>query len=109
LQAPRGTRLSEPAPRARRRLGDAGEEGEWMRPSRSVAVDMRVGSATDGLAPVSTAQRSLAARAHQWLALAAIAFAALAADQVTKHLVSSQLSLDGVTHVVGPLSIHHVQ
>ena len=31
------------------------------------------------------------------------------ADQVTKYLVTSTLSLDESVHVVGPLSIHHVQ
>lgn len=73
------------------------------------AIDVRVGSATDGLAPVSGAERSLAARAHQWLGLSTIALAALAGDQLTKHIVSSRLALDGEVHVVGPLSIHHVQ
>jgi signal peptidase II len=68
-----------------------------------------VGSATDGLMPVSAAGRSLAARGYQWLALGAIAGAALAGDQATKHIVSSRLSLDGEVHVFGPLSIHHVQ
>jgi signal peptidase II len=72
-------------------------------------IDVRVGSATDGLAPVSGAERSLAARSHQWLGLGTIALAALAGDQLTKHIVSSRLSLDGEVHVVGPLSIHHVQ
>jgi signal peptidase II len=73
------------------------------------AIDVRVGSATDGLTPVSGAERSLAARAHQWLGLSTIALAALAGDQLTKHIVSSRLSLDGEVDVVGPLSIHHVQ
>ena len=72
-------------------------------------IEVRVGSATDGLAPVSAAERSLAARPYQWLALAAIALTALAGDQLTKHLVSSQLSLDESVHVIGPFSIHHVQ
>ena len=35
--------------------------------------------------------------------------AALAADQLTKQIVSSQLALDEALHVVGPFSIHHVQ
>jgi signal peptidase II len=73
------------------------------------AVDVRVGSATDGLAPVSMASRSLAAGPAQWLALVAVACAAIAADQATKHVVSSQLALGEETHVVGPLSIHHLQ
>jgi signal peptidase II len=71
--------------------------------------DVRVGSSTDGLSPVSFAERSLAAGVSQWLALAAIALAAVAADQLTKHVVASQLSLDEGVHVVGPFWIHHVQ
>jgi signal peptidase II len=71
--------------------------------------DVRVGSSTDGLAPVSFAERSLAAGLGQWLALAAIAFAAIAADQLTKYIVTSQLQLDEGLHVVGPFWIHHVQ
>jgi signal peptidase II len=72
-------------------------------------VDVRVGSSTDALSPVSTAKRSFAAGAAQWLALAAIALAAVAADQLTKHIVTSNLRLDEGTHVLGPLWIHHVQ
>jgi signal peptidase II len=72
-------------------------------------VDVRVGSATDGLTPISMAERSLAASPVQWAALLAVAVAALAADQLTKHIVSSRLALDESEHVVGPLSIHHVQ
>jgi signal peptidase II len=55
------------------------------------------------------AGRSLAAGFRQWLALAAVAGAAVAADQVTKAIVSSSLSLGESIDVVGPLSIHHVQ
>jgi signal peptidase II len=72
-------------------------------------ADVRVGSSTDALTPVAGAHRSLAARAQQWAGLSAIALAALVADQLTKHIVSSSLSLDAERHVVGPLSIHHVQ
>jgi signal peptidase II len=72
-------------------------------------ADIRVGSSTDGLSPVSFAQRSLAAGAAQWTALAAIAFAAIAADQLTKYVVTSQLALDDGVHIVGPFWIHHVQ
>ena len=71
--------------------------------------DVRVGSSTDGLAPVSFAERSLAAGLSHWLALAAIGFAAIAADQLTKYIVTSQLQLDDGLHVVGPFWIHHVQ
>jgi signal peptidase II len=71
--------------------------------------DVRVGSTTDGLAPVSFAERSLAAGAMQWIALATIALAALAADQLTKYIVTSKLGLDESVHVLGSFSIHHVR
>ena len=88
LQAAGGARLSEPAPRN---------------------VDVRVGSSTDALTPLAGARRSLHARTQQWIGLLAIALAALAGDQLTKHIVVSHLSLDAERHVAGPLSIHHVQ
>ena len=71
--------------------------------------DVRVGSATDGLTPISMAERPLGASVAQWLALGAIALAAVAADQLTKHIVASRLRLDDEVHVLGPLWIHHVQ
>ena len=71
--------------------------------------DVRVGSSTNGLAPVSFAERSLAAGTAQWAALGAIALAALAADQLTKWIVASNLGLDDGVHVVGPFWIHHVR
>jgi signal peptidase II len=71
--------------------------------------DVRVGSATDGLTPFSAAERSLAAQPTHWASLALVALAALGADQLTKTLVSTKLSLDGAAHVLGPLSIHYVQ
>ena len=40
---------------------------------------------------------------------ATIAASAIAADQLTKHIVTSTLLLDEGTHVLGPLWIHHVQ
>jgi signal peptidase II len=70
---------------------------------------VRVGSSTDALTPISVATRSLAARRPQWLALGLVVAAAVLADQVTKHIVSSQLALDDSIHVLGPFSIHHVQ
>jgi signal peptidase II len=72
-------------------------------------LDVRVGSSTDGLAPVSVAERSLGADARQWGGLALVASAAIGADQVTKYVVTSTVSLDDSVHVAGPLSIHHVQ
>ena len=80
--------MSEPAPRA---------------------LDVRVGSSTDALTPVSVAERSMAASASQWAGLGAVVIAAIAADQLTKLIVSSQLALDESLHVAGPFSIHHVQ
>ena len=40
---------------------------------------------------------------------ALVAVAAVAADQVTKHVVTVDVALDESVHVLGPLSIHHVQ
>lgn len=71
--------------------------------------EFRPGSRTDGLAPVSVARRSLAAQPIHWIGLAAIALAAIVADQLTKHVVARQLPLDDETKVLGPFSIHHVQ
>jgi signal peptidase II len=64
---------------------------------------------TNGLEPISVVERKLGAGPSQWLALAAIALAAVAADQLTKHLVTSQLALDDGVHVLGPVWIRHVQ
>ena len=73
------------------------------------APDVRVGSATNGLAPVSVAERSLAAGTWQWAGLAAVATAAVMGDQATKHVVTSQLRLDESVQVLGPFTIHRVQ
>jgi signal peptidase II len=62
----------------------------------------------DGLAAVSVVERRLSADGMQWLSLALVAFAALLADQVTKHVVASQLAVGEEVDVVGPFSIHHV-
>jgi signal peptidase II len=72
-------------------------------------LDVRVGSTTHGLQPISAAERSLAAGPSQWLGLAAVAIAATAADQVTKQIVASQLDYGDEVHVLGPFSLHHVQ
>jgi signal peptidase II len=88
-----------------RRQAEAG--ARLTEPARK--QEFRPGSRTDGLAPISVAARSLAAQPAHWFGLAAIALAAIAADQLTKHLVTSQLPLDDEVQVVGPLSIHHVQ
>jgi signal peptidase II len=78
-------------------------------PAPPRASDVRVGSSTNGLAPVSVAERSLAAGRWQWLGLIAVAAAAVVGDQATKHLVTSQVRLDESVHVLGPLDIHRVQ
>jgi signal peptidase II len=75
----------------------------------AAAPDIRVGSSTNGLAPISVAERSLAAGPWQWAGLAAVAAAAVVGDQLTKHVVTNRLALDQSTHVVGPLSIHRVE
>jgi signal peptidase II len=78
-------------------------------PDPERAPDIRVGSATNALEPVSVAERPLGAGAWEWAGLIAVATAAVVADQVTKHLVATQLRLDESVKVVGPLSIHRVQ
>jgi signal peptidase II len=84
------------------------ERGTRLGQSRRSETEIRVGSATNGVVPQWGAGRSLAAGVWQWLGLAAVAGAAVAADQVTKWIVSSSLSLGESVDVVGPLTIHHV-
>lgn len=72
-------------------------------------IEVRVGSSTNALAAISTAERSLAAGAREWVELAAIAGAAVAADQLTKQIVSSALTLGDEVPIAGPFSIHHVR
>jgi signal peptidase II len=71
--------------------------------------DIRVGSSTNALAPVSVAERSLGAGAWQWTGLAAVVVAAVIGDQLTKHVVTSRLGLDESSHALGPLTIHRVE
>ena len=78
-------------------------------PSTRPPLDVRVGSTTHGLQPISAAERSLAAGPAQWLGLGAVALAAVAADQATKKIVASQIAYGDAVHVVGPFSLHHVQ
>jgi signal peptidase II len=73
------------------------------------APDIRVGSSTNALAPVSVVRRDLGAGLWQWLGLAAVAVAALAGDQLTKQIVRTHLRIDESEKVIGPLSIHRVQ
>jgi signal peptidase II len=73
------------------------------------STDVRVGSATNGLTPVSVVERSLGAGRAQWLGLLAVAASAVVSDQVTKHIVRSDLRVDESVRVLGPLTIHRVQ
>ena len=72
-------------------------------------VDVRVGSTANALRPISSAQRSLAAGTPQWVALLAVAFAAVVADQLTKQIVGRTLALGESVDIFGPFSVHHVQ
>jgi signal peptidase II len=72
-------------------------------------LDVRVGSSTDALTPVSHATRSFAATRGQWLSLTAVALTAIVADQLTKWIVASNLEYGGGVHILGPFWIRHVQ
>jgi signal peptidase II len=85
------------------------EPARISRPAAAPGAEVRVGSSTNGLAPVSVAERSLAADASHWIALLAVALASLFADQLTKSIVSGRLALGEEVAVLGPFSIHHVQ
>ena len=88
LQAKAGARLSsEPAPK----------------------YEFAPGARNDGIAPISVAARSLAAHPAHWFGLAAVAASAVFADQLTKHVVASEVALDDEVKVLGPFTIHHVQ
>jgi len=71
-------------------------------------LDVRVGSSTNALRPILAAERPLGADARQWTGLAAIAVAALVADQLTKQVVARALALGEEVQIAGPFSIHHV-
>jgi signal peptidase II len=86
-------------------MSDPAPAGESVRRS----PDVRVGSLPNALAPISSAERSLAAEPWHWVSLLAVASAAVAADQLTKRLVASALDIDDGVSVIGPLSIHHVR
>ena len=71
--------------------------------------DVRIGSTTNALRPISAAERPLGAGMRQWVGLGAIAVAAVGADQLTKQVVARTLALGEEVEIVGPFSIHHVQ
>jgi signal peptidase II len=75
---------------------------------RAPVPDVRVGSTTDGLTPISSASRQMGATLHQWVSLGLVAVAALCADQLTKAIVTNRLDFGDEVHVIGPFSIHHV-
>jgi signal peptidase II len=77
--------------------------------SEVAQVDVRVGSTANALQPISSAERSLAAGPAQWLALVAVAGAAVFADQLTKQVVGRTLAVGERVDLVGPVSIHHVE
>ena len=84
-QAETGTRLSEPLKLERSGFADRRPRADLVR-------------------------RALACRAPvHWLGLGAVAVAAIVADQLTKHVVASELALDDEVKVIGPFTIHHVQ
>jgi signal peptidase II len=78
-------------------------------PSLRPQPDVRVGSSTNALAPVSMAERSLGAGWWQWTGLTAVVAAAVAGDQVTKYVVRSHLRVGESVNVLGPFTIHRVQ
>ncbi len=82
---------------------------EPARSERPRHVDVRVGSATNALQPISSAERPLGAGLSQWVALGIIAGTAVGADQLTKAIVSARLPLGDAVAAIGPFSIHHVQ
>ncbi len=81
-------------------------------PARSAPprrMDVRIGSSTNALQPISGAERRVGAGRAQWVALSVIAGTAIAADQLTKAIVSTRLSTGDAVASIGPFSIHHVQ
>jgi signal peptidase II len=79
-------------------------------PEAERPTEVRVGSTTNAIAPiVSGAQRSFAPVISQWVGLLAVVTAAVVGDQLTKHVIRTQLGLDESVRVLGPLTLHRVQ
>jgi signal peptidase II len=72
-------------------------------------IDVRVGSSTNALRPISSAERRLNAGVAQWVALLVVAGTAVIADQLTKSIVTTRLPIGDAVASLGPFSIHHVQ
>ena len=75
----------------------------------TAAPDVRVGSATNAVRPILAAERSLAAGPAQWLALLAVAGAAVIADQLTKQVIARTMDVGESVDLVGPFSVRHVE
>ena len=71
-------------------------------------LDVRVGSSPNALRPILAAERPLGAGLRQWVSLAAIVVAVVAADQLTKQVVARALAFGEEVQIAGPFSIHHV-
>ena len=82
---------------------------EAVRSAPPRPVDVRIGSSTNALLPISGAERRVRAGSAQWIALAVIAGTAVVADQLTKAIVVARLPLGDTAVTIGPFSIHHVQ
>lgn len=80
-------------------------------PARSAPppLDVRVGSSTNALQPISSAERRIGAGLAQWTALLVVAGTAIVADQLTKAIVSARLPIGRSVASIGPFSIHHLQ
>ena len=81
---------------------------EPARREQTPPLELRVGSSTNAVRPILVGERHLGAGPQQWLGLAAIATAAVIADQVTKQVVARTLTLGEEVQIAGPFSIHHV-
>ena len=91
-----------------RRRTEAAGLTEPARHEQTPPVDVRVGSSTNAVRPILVGERHLGAGPQQWLGLASIAIAAIAADQLTKQVVARTLALGEEVEIAGPFSIHHV-
>ncbi|MEI7759192.1 MAG: signal peptidase II [Thermoleophilia bacterium] len=72
-------------------------------------TDVRMGSSTNALQPISGAEQRRSAGRAQWLALVVVAGTAIVADQLTKTIVSRRLPIGESVAGIGPFSIHHIQ
>ena len=71
--------------------------------------EVRVGSSTDAITPISVAEKNLGAGLWHWLSFASVALCALGADQLTKWLVTSRLATGASVSIAGSLKISHVR